>query len=148
LNAGLRINIVDERSGKAHDFCYDGGIVSFVEHLNRARAPLHTPPIYLSGERSFQSGRQDVNVAIEIALQYNESYNESVYSFANNINTIEGGTHMVGFRTALTRTLNRYISTQGGIGKRSCVFGTSHKYDSVKWEPMRESGPRAGKRSR
>jgi DNA gyrase subunit B len=119
LNAGLRIKIGDERSGKAHDFCYDGGIVSFVEHLNRARAPLHTPPIYLSGERNFQSGRQDVNVAIEIALQYNESYNESVYSFANNINTIEGGTHMVGFRTALTRTLNRYISTQGRNGKEA-----------------------------
>jgi DNA gyrase subunit B len=119
LNAGLRIKISDERTGKAHDFCYDGGIVSFVEHLNRARAPLHTPPIYLSGERSFQSGRQDVNVAIEIALQYNESYNESVYSFANNINTIEGGTHMVGFRTALTRTLNRYISTQGRNGKEA-----------------------------
>jgi DNA gyrase subunit B len=117
LNAGLRIKIDDERSGKDHNFCYDGGIVSFVEHLNRARAPLHTPPIYVAGERNYQSGRNDVKVAIEIALQYNESYNESVYSFANNINTIEGGTHMVGFRTALTRTLNRYISTQARNGK-------------------------------
>ncbi|HEY5656284.1 MAG TPA: toprim domain-containing protein, partial [Myxococcota bacterium] len=114
-----RIKIEDERSGKSHDFCYDGGIVSFVEHLNRARAPLHTPPIYLSGERSFQSGPNEVNVGIEIALQYNESYNESVYSFANNINTVEGGSHLVGFRTALTRTLNRYISQYGRNGKDS-----------------------------
>ena len=117
LNAGLRIKISDERSGKSHDFHYDGGIVSFVEHLNRARAPLHRPPIYLSGERSFTSGKKEVSVGIEIALQYNESYNESVYSFANNINTIEGGSHLVGFRTALTRTLNRYISQQAKNGK-------------------------------
>jgi DNA gyrase subunit B len=108
LNAGLRIKIADERSGKAHDFCYEGGIVSFVDHLNRARAPLHKPPIYLAGDRSFVSGGQDVKVNIEIALQYNESYNESVYSFANNINTVEGGTHLSGFRSALTRTVNNY----------------------------------------
>jgi DNA gyrase subunit B len=116
LNAGLRIKITDERSGKSHDFCYEGGIVSFVEHLNRARAPLHKPPIYLAGDRSFTSAGQDVKVSIEIAIQYNETYNESVYSFANNINTVEGGSHLVGFRTALTRTLNRYITKQGKNG--------------------------------
>jgi DNA gyrase subunit B len=119
LNAGLRIVISDERSGKNHDFCYEGGIVSFVEHLNRTRAPLHRPPIYISGERAFRSGGKDVPVFVEIALQYNETYNESVYSFANNINTVEGGTHLVGFRTALTRTINRYLSTiakNGGKG--------------------------------
>jgi DNA gyrase subunit B len=110
LNAGLRIRITDERSGKSHDFCYEGGIVSFVEHLNRSRAPLHRPPIFVSGERSFPTSHGDVPVGIEIALQYNETYNESVYAFANNINTIEGGSHLVGFRTALTRTLNRYIA--------------------------------------
>jgi DNA gyrase subunit B len=119
LNAGLRIKITDERSGKSHDFCYDGGIVSFVEHLNRARAPLHKPPIFVSGERSMTHGKKEVPVGIEIALQYNESYNESVYSFANNINTVEGGSHLVGFRTALTRTLNRYISQQSKNGKDS-----------------------------
>ena len=117
LNAGLRIQIRDERSGKEHDFCYEGGIVSFVEHLNRKRAPLHRPPIFLSGERKMGSGDKEVSVTIEIAMQYNESYNEAVYSFANNINTVEGGSHLVGFRTALTRTLNRYITNQAKNGK-------------------------------
>jgi len=117
LNAGLRIRISDERSGKKHDFCYEGGIVSFVEHLNRARAPLHNPPIFVSGERRYPSAHGEVPVQIEIALQYNESYNESVFSFANNINTIEGGTHLIGFRTALTRTLNRYLTNQKKNGK-------------------------------
>jgi len=112
LNAGLRIQINDERTGKSHDFCYEGGIVSFVEHLNRARNPLHSPPIFVSGTRTFTAHRNEVPVQIEIALQYNESYNESVFSFANNINTIEGGSHLIGFRTALTRTLNRYLSNQ------------------------------------
>ena len=96
LNAGLRIQISDERSGKSHDFCYEGGIVSFVEHLNRTRSPLHTPPIYVSGVRSIPGKDEDTPVSIEIAIQYNESYNESVFSFANNINTIEGGSHLIG----------------------------------------------------
>jgi DNA gyrase subunit B len=117
LNAGLRINISDERSGKKHEFCYEGGIVSFVEHLNRNRAPLHRPPILVSGERAMHQGGKEVPVGIEIAIQYNESYNEAVYSFANNINTVEGGSHLVGFRTALTRTLNRYIASQSKNGK-------------------------------
>jgi DNA gyrase subunit B len=117
LNAGLRIKINDERSGKSHDFCYAGGLVSFVEHLNRSRAPLHRPPIHLVGERSFNDRGREVPVSIEIALQYNETYNESVYSFANNINTVEGGTHLIGFRTALTRTLNRYLTSHYKNGK-------------------------------
>ena len=117
LNAGLRIVISDERTGKSHDFCYEGGIVSFVEHLNRNRAPLHRPPVLVSGEKAMPSGDGEVPVNIEIALQYNESYNEAVYSFANNINTVEGGSHLVGFRTALTRTLNRYITSQAKNGK-------------------------------
>ena len=117
LNAGVRIKISDERSNKSHDFCYEGGIVSFVEHLNRTRAPLHRPPILVAGERGYPSGEREVIVSIEIAIQYNESYNESVYAFANNINTVEGGTHLVGFRTALTRTLNRYIATHMKNGK-------------------------------
>ena len=105
LNAGIRIQIRDERTGKSHDFCYEGGINSFVEHLNEKRAPLHEEPIYLSGERSFDDHGRTVNVEVEISLQYNDTYNESVYSFANNINTVEGGTHLIGFRTALTRAL-------------------------------------------
>jgi len=121
LNAGLQIQIKDERSGKSHDFCYDGGIVSFVEHLNRSRAPLHQPPIHISGQRSFTVKGNEVSVGIEIALQYNESYNEALYSFANNINTVEGGSHLVGFRTALTRTLNRYIANSQKNGKDTPV---------------------------
>jgi DNA gyrase subunit B len=117
LNAGLRIQISDERSGKNHDFCYEGGIVSFVEHLNRARSPLHTPPIFISGERRYPTSHGEVPVEIEIALQFNESYNEAIFSFANNINTVEGGTHLIGFRTALTRTLNRYLTKQKKNGK-------------------------------
>ena len=119
LNAGIRIQIRDERNGKSHDFCYHGGINSFVEHLNEKRAPLHESPIYLTGQRSFDDHGRLVNVEVEISLQYNDSYNESVYSFANNINTIEGGTHLIGFRTALTRAFNRYIAatTKGSPGK-------------------------------
>jgi DNA gyrase subunit B len=117
LNAGVRIVIKDERSGKEHDFCYEGGIVSFVEHLSRARQPLHAPPIFIAGERSFQQRERTVPVSIEIALQYNDSYNEAVFAFANNINTVEGGTHLVGFRTALTRAIGRYIQQQAKNGK-------------------------------
>jgi DNA gyrase subunit B len=100
LNRGIRITIEDQRDQKSHEFLYEGGIVSFVEHLNRAKTPIHPDVIYLVGTRD--------GVDIEIALQWNESYAESVYAFANNINTIEGGTHLVGFKSALTRTLNAY----------------------------------------
>ncbi len=117
LNAGVRIQIRDERSGKSHDFRYEGGIISFVEHLNRNLNPLHQPPIWVHGEREFTSRERVTPVQIEVALQYNDSYNEAVFSFANNINTVEGGSHLIGFRTALTRTLNRYIATQLKNGK-------------------------------
>jgi len=117
LNAGIRIQITDERSGKSHDFRYEGGIGSFVEHLNRSRTPLHRPPIFISGQREFEVRGRKVPVTIEVALQYNETYNESVFSFANNINTVEGGTHLIGFRTALTRTFNRYFASQSKNGK-------------------------------
>jgi DNA gyrase subunit B len=123
LNAGLRIVITDERTTKSHDFCYEGGIVSFVEHLNRSKTALHPQPIFLSGTREFQQKGQPVPVTIEIAIQYNDSYNENVFAFANNINTIEGGSHLVGFRTALTRTLNRYIATTMKNGKDAPQVG-------------------------
>jgi DNA gyrase subunit B len=100
LNRGLRIDIADERSGKSHSFKYDGGIVQFVKFLDENKHPLHRPPIYLSGRRD--------SVEVEVALQYNDSYAENVFSFANNISTIEGGTHLVGFKSALTRTLNDF----------------------------------------
>ena len=125
LNAGIRIQISDERSNKSHDFRYEGGIVSFVEHLNRARTPLHRPPILISGVREFESRGRKIPVTVDIALQYNETYNESVFAFANNINTVEGGTHLIGFRTALTRSLNRYIASQqkNGKGEAESVSG-------------------------
>jgi DNA gyrase subunit B len=102
LNAGVKIEIIDERSDKAHVFHYEGGLVSFVEYLNRARTPLHPKPIFFTGSKE--------GVEIEIAIQYNDAYDEKVFSFANNINTHEGGTHLVGFKAALTRTMNNYAT--------------------------------------
>jgi len=103
LNAGVRITINDEREeAKHHEFCYEGGIVTFVDYLNRNRNSLHPKPIYVRGEKQ--------GIDIEVALQYNDSYDEKVFSFANNINTHEGGSHLVGFRAALTRTMNSYAA--------------------------------------
>ena len=142
LNAGVRIIIQDARTGKKHDFCYEGGINSFVEHLNEKRNPLHPDPIYLSGDRTFDDHGREVTVEAEISLQYNDSYNESVYTFANNINTIEGGTHLVGFRTALTRTLNRYIASTSKSAKAppNAKSAKNAKSDtpSVSGEDLRE----------
>ena len=100
LNRGVHITIVDERDQKSHEFLYEGGIKSFVEHLNRAKTPIHEDVIFIQGARD--------GVEAEIAMQWNSGYNETVYAFANNINTIEGGTHVIGFRAALTRTINAY----------------------------------------
>ena len=102
LNAGTHITIVDERDDKKHAFNYEGGIVQFVKYLNSNRSALHADPIYFSKEKD--------NVVAEVAMQYNDGYNEQIYTFANNINTIEGGTHLAGFRSALTRVVNRYIA--------------------------------------
>ncbi len=101
LTKGLRIKIADERSGKKRDFFYEGGIKSFVEYLNKNKEVLHKKPIYISGERS--------GVLIEAAFQYNSSYKENLFTFANNINTQEGGTHLIGFKSALTRSINQYL---------------------------------------
>ncbi len=102
LNAGVKIEIIDERTEKSHVFHYEGGIVSFVEYLNRAKTPLHPKPIFFTGIRE--------DVEIDIAIQYNDAYDEKIYSFANNINTHEGGTHLSGFKSALTRTMNTYAT--------------------------------------
>ena len=102
LNRGLRILIEDERHDKKHEFYYEGGIVSFVEHLNRVKTAVHSKVIYLHGDKD--------GTDVEIALQWNDSYTETVFSFANNINTSEGGTHLSGFKAALTRTINNYAA--------------------------------------
>ncbi len=107
LNSGLKITIVDERSEKKHEFQYKGGIVSFVEYLNKNKAPVHPKPIHLEGDKE--------GIHIDIALQYNDGYAENIFAFANNINTIDGGTHMVGFKSALTRTLNNYASNYNSL---------------------------------
>ncbi len=100
LNAGVRIQLHDERTDTTHVFAYEGGIVSFVEWLNRSREVLHEAPIAIRGQKEA--------IEIEIAIQYNDSYNETLYSFANNIHTHEGGTHESGFKSALTRVINEY----------------------------------------
>ncbi len=102
LNGGLTISLDDERDGKSHRFHYEGGIVSFVEHLNKNRGIVNEKAIYMHGERD--------GIDAEIALQWNDGFNPQEYSFANNINTHEGGTHLSGFRAALTRTINAYAS--------------------------------------
>ena len=99
LNKGLEISMADERTGKASLFKYKGGIVQFVEHLNENKNPIHNP-VYISDEKD--------GITLEVAIQYNDSYAENLFSYANNINTREGGTHLIGFKTALTRTINTY----------------------------------------
>jgi DNA gyrase subunit B len=101
LNKGLTIRLEDERTDESATYCYEGGISSFIEYINRAHNVLHKP-IYIAGERK--------DVQIEVAIQYNDSFTEKIYSFANNINTSEGGFHLIGFKGALTRSVNQYLS--------------------------------------
>jgi len=103
LNKGLKIHIRDERINKEHVFQYTGGIVSFVQHLNMNKVALHPKPIYFAGERD--------GVRMEVALQYSDSYSETIFTYVNNINTREGGTHLVGLKSALTRTINSYLAS-------------------------------------
>ncbi len=103
LNSGLKITITDERSEKKQEFQYKGGIVSFVEFLNKNKGIIHPKPIHIEGEKE--------GIYIDIALQYNDGYTENIFSFANTINTHDGGTHLVGFKSALTRTLNNYAAS-------------------------------------
>lgn len=104
LNKGLKITITDERVGKKHEFHYDGGIRSFVEFLNQRKNPLHEV-IYFEAEKD--------RILLEVAMQYNDGYAENMFSFANNINTVEGGTHLIGFKSAITRAINQFASTSG-----------------------------------
>jgi DNA gyrase subunit B len=109
LTAGVTIAIADERDGRGHTYRYEGGIREFVEFLNKNRTPVNEKPILMTGERD--------GILVEIALQWNDAYTETTYCFANNINTIEGGTHLSGFRSALTRTVNHYASKNDLAGK-------------------------------
>jgi DNA gyrase subunit B len=105
LNKGLKITLEDERSNKKTEFRFTGGISEFVKHLNRGKQTLHDSPIYMEGKRE--------QVDIEIAVQYNDGYAENIFSFANTINTVDGGSHLSGFRSALTRTINHYATSFG-----------------------------------
>ncbi len=122
LNKGIRITIKDEREvpEKSHEFYYKGGIAEFVKHLNKNKSTLHDKPLYFEKESDALS--------IEVAIQYNDGYDEKVYSFANNINTVDGGTHLSGFRSAFTRTINAYAQSSG-LAKN---FKTSLTGDDVR----------------
>jgi len=108
LNKGVMIKIEDERSDEKREYRYEGGISEFAEYLNRHHASLH-PPIFIEGERN--------DTHIEVAIQYNDTFTEKIFSFANNINTVEGGFHLFGFKAALTRTINQYASVNGNLPK-------------------------------
>jgi len=117
LNSGIKIVVEDERNGgKKSEFLYEGGIISFVEFLGKNKSPLHKQPIYISGKRE--------DVEIEVAMQYNNGYKEQTYTYANNINTHEGGSHLVGFKGAVTRTINSYINAKNLLkGKKVNISG-------------------------
>jgi DNA gyrase subunit B len=109
LNSGVNISIADERTDKKHEFCYQGGIVSFVQDLNKNKTPLHEKPIFIRDEKDGEG--------VEIALQWNEGYTENLYCFTNTIKNLDGGTHLVGFKGGLTRTVNKYIDDSGLLQK-------------------------------
>ncbi|MGZ5432835.1 MAG: ATP-binding protein, partial [Thermoanaerobaculia bacterium] len=109
LNSGIQIEIRDERTEKHHEFCYQGGIVSFVKDLNKNKTPLHDEPIFIRDE---EDGEQ-----VEIAMQWNDGYTDNIYTFTNTIKNADGGTHLVGFKGALTRTVNKYVTDTGVLEK-------------------------------
>jgi len=115
LNPGLAISIKDERDGKSEKFCYEGGIKQFVEHLNKAKTKLH--------QIIYSSKKMD-NTEMEYALQYTDTYNETIYSFVNNINTVEGGTHVTGFKTAITRALNEFLKASNYLKGEQRLSGS------------------------
>lgn len=107
LNKGINITLVDERNDVSESYHYEGGIKSFVSYLNRNKESLHEDPIYVEGVKE--------GISVEVALQYHDGYNENIFTFANNIDTVEGGTHLVGFKTALTRVINDYAKKFGHL---------------------------------
>jgi DNA gyrase subunit B len=142
LTRGLKLTIIDERSDREMTFFFEGGIVSFVRHMNRNRAVLHDRPFYV--ERETPAG------AIEVAMQYNDSFGESTHAYANNINTIDGGTHLSGFRSALTRTINDYAKKNGFLKNDEALTGEDVREGltaivSVKLEDPQFEGQTKGK---
>ncbi|MGZ6240708.1 MAG: toprim domain-containing protein, partial [Syntrophales bacterium] len=121
LNKGLKIMLTDERDGKKSEFFYKGGIVSFVEYINRNKGVLHKKPIYFEGEKE--------DCYVEVALQYNDTYAEGIFSYVNSINTTEGGTHLSGFKSALTRVINNYAANNNLV---------KNGKDSIRGEDVRE----------
>ena len=115
LTRGLKLTLIDERSDREMSFYFEGGIVSFVRHLNRNRSTVHERPFYVL--------RETPACLVEIALQYNDSYGESTHTFANNINTVDGGTHLSGFKSALTRTMNDYAKRNGFLKADETLSG-------------------------
>ncbi len=126
LNSGVEISINEPASSKKHRFFYKGGLSEFVEHLNENKQALHKKPIWFKAARG--------STSVEVAIQYNDTYAETLFSFANNIRTVEGGTHLVGFKTALTRTLNNYGTKNGLFGKG----GGKDKITSITGDDVRE----------
>jgi DNA gyrase subunit B len=121
LNSGVKITLTDERTDRTSEFFYKGGIVSFVEYINRNKKVLHKNPIFITGSRE--------DCSVEVALQYNDTYTENIFSFANSINTTEGGTHLIGFRSALTRAFNNYAVSSNIL---------KNGKESLKGEDLRE----------
>ena len=119
LNSGVRLTVADERTDRRETFCYEGGLRAFVEHLNRDKPVIHPEIIYLS--------REEGPYSVEIALQYNDGYSETVLSFANTVNTHEGGTHLSGFRAALTRTFNQYGKSLGALKEGEQLTGEDYR---------------------
>jgi DNA gyrase subunit B len=121
LNSGVKITLIDEREDRQSEFFYEGGIVSFVEYINRNKKALHKSPIFITGSKE--------DCLVEVALQYNDTYTENIFSFANSINTTEGGTHLIGFRSALTRAFNNYATSSNLL---------KNGKESLKGEDLRE----------
>ena len=115
LNRGILITLTDERDGKSHDFRYEGGIASYVEHLNRNKEVVTAKPVEVNGTRE--------GVIVEVAMQWNDGYAENIHSFANNINTHDGGSHLIGFKSALTRTLNTYATSKNLLKESEALQG-------------------------
>ncbi|MDR0908188.1 MAG: DNA topoisomerase (ATP-hydrolyzing) subunit B [Spirochaetaceae bacterium] len=137
LNKGLKISIRDERlsTPKVHDFQFEGGIVSFIEYLNQGKTVLHKEPIYIKGSRPSEHDPENI-IEMELALQYNDGFNEVMYSFVNDINTREGGTHLDGLKTAMSKTLNDYLKkaqeSKNGKGKNALKLDESLSVEDIR----------------